>query len=49
MFHGCVIVHYLRELVGRNEQLFPGDRRLITNVDVFDEGDSVHVFVASAI
>jgi hypothetical protein len=42
------IAQHLRELVRRKEQLFPGDRRLIANMDVLDEGDSFRVLVASA-
>jgi len=44
-----LIAEHLRELVRRKERLFPGDRRLITNVDVLDEGASVRVLVMSEI
>ena len=47
--HRQLIVQHLGELVRRKETLFPGDRRMIANVDVLDEGDSVRVLVASLI
>jgi hypothetical protein len=44
-----LIAQHLRELVRRKERLFPEDQRMIANVDVLDEGDSVRVLVTSSI
>jgi hypothetical protein len=45
-----LIFEHLRELMRRKERLFPGDRRMIANVDVVDQGgSSVRVLVTSAI
>ena len=44
-----LILQHLRELVRRKERLFPGDRRMIANVDVLDERSPLRVLVASLI